>query len=74
MQKETAPGDDPHAKLERILIDEFLESRGHTRESVNQLSAAEATKLLSTASEHASLRLAEIESRAHYVDEIHRSS
>jgi hypothetical protein len=73
MQKEIAPGD-PHAPLERMLIDEFLESRGHMRQSVNGLPAAEVMKLMSAASEYASLRLAEIECRARYVDEIHRPS
>jgi hypothetical protein len=66
--------DDPLAALERALIDEFLTLRGYTRRSVAQLPVPEAASLLSAACEYASLRLAEIESRAHYVDEMHASS
>jgi hypothetical protein len=57
-----------------MLIDEFLEARGLSRHSANELPAPEATTLLRAASEYASLRLADIESKAHYVDEIHRPS
>lgn len=74
METTLTPLDDPLASLERALIDDFFALRGHTRYSVCQLPALEAARLLSAACEHASLRLAEIESRAHYVDEMHRSS
>ena len=74
METNTTPVEDPLAALERLLLDEFLALRGFTRGSVGQLPASEAAMLLSAACEHVSLRLAEIESRAHYVDEIHRSS
>ena len=74
METNITPVEDPLAALERLLIDEFLALRGFTRQSVGQLPASEAAMLLSAACEHASLRLAEIESRAHYVDEMHRSS
>jgi hypothetical protein len=72
MENNSSHVDDPHAALERMLIDEFLETRGLTRHSANALPAAEATTLMTAASEYASLRLAEIESRARYTDEIHR--
>jgi hypothetical protein len=71
MKTNTPPVEDPLAALERLLIDEFLTLRGFTRRSVSQLPASQAAMLLSAACEYASLRLAEIESRAHYVDEIH---
>ena len=74
METTLTPLDDPLASLERALIDEFLALRGHTRYSVRQLPTLEAGRLLSAACAHVSLRLAEIESRAHYVDEMHRSS
>lgn len=66
--------EDPHAALERTFIDELLGSAGHTRRSAQELGAAEASMLLKAASGYASLRLAEIESRARYTDEIHHSS
>ena len=75
MRNNDAPQiEDPHAALERTLIHEFLESVGHTRGSVKELEPSEYSRLLRAASEYASLRLAEIDSRAHYADEIHRSS
>ena len=74
MEANFTPLDDPLASLERALIDEFFALRGHTRYSVGQLPALEAARLLSAACEHASLRLAEIESKAHYIDEMHGAS
>jgi hypothetical protein len=73
MSNNISPIDDPHAALEHMLIDEFLALRGHSRHSVGSL-ARDAASLLAAASMYASLRLADIESKAHYVDEIHRSS
>jgi hypothetical protein len=67
-----APITDPHAALEQVLIDEYLESRGQTRQSVRKLDEVDALPLLRAASDYASLRLAVIESRAHYVDQIHK--
>ena len=69
-----SPIEDQHAALERRFIDEFLESVGHTRRSARGLEARDVSTLLRAASEYASLRLAEIECRAHYADEIHHSS
>jgi hypothetical protein len=74
MERTTMSVEDPLAALERRLIDEFLALRGFTRGSIARLPASEAALLLGAACEYASLRLAEIESRAHYVDEMHRSS
>jgi hypothetical protein len=64
--------EDPHVALERKFIDAFLESAGHTRRSAGELETRDFSTLLRAASEYASLRLAEIESRARYTDEIHR--
>jgi hypothetical protein len=66
--------DDPLAALERALIDEYLTLRGYTRRSAARLPVRDAASLLSAACEYASLRLAEIESRAQYVDEMHAAS
>jgi len=68
------PIEDPHAALERRFIDEFLESAGHTRRSTEDLGTRDLSTLLRAASMYASLRLAEIECRARYTDEIHRPS
>ena len=61
---------DPHAPLERALIDEFLAERGHTLRSVDWLPLPERRELLFRAVAYASQRLAEIESRAHFVDDL----
>ena len=61
---------DRNGPLEHNLIDQYLAARGHTRQSLATLAGSEAISLLRAASEYASLRLAEMEARAHYVDEI----
>jgi hypothetical protein len=68
----TPPQEDPRAQLERAFIEEFLRSRHQTLETVKQLPAGEADALLHEASLFASGRLAEVESRAHLIDELHR--
>jgi hypothetical protein len=74
MSNDALPIHDPHAALENMLIDEFLALGGHSRHSVSDLTALGAGSLLAAASLYASLRLADIEAKAHYADEIHRSS
>jgi hypothetical protein len=65
---------DPNAHLERALIEEFLAKRGHTTASIQALPAEERERLLKEASLYASGRMTEVESRAHYVDEMHGRS
>jgi hypothetical protein len=74
MEANAASIDDPLAALEITLIEEFLAQNGFTRDSLARLPPPEAARLLSAASEYASLRLAEIEARAHYVGEMHCGS
>jgi hypothetical protein len=74
MKTHTALLEDPLAGLEIALIDEFLALGGFTRQSLATLPPAEAARLLSSACEYASLRLAQIESRAHYVAEMHAAA
>ena len=66
------PRPDQTANLERALIDEFLERRGHTRQSVHALPEAEQHAIMREASLHASMKLTEVESRARYVDDLHQ--
>lgn len=63
---------DPLSELERAFMAEFLQDHGHTLESVRMLPPAEAHALLRQASIYASCRLTEVESRAHFVDDMHR--
>lgn len=64
---------DPHAELEQSLIAEFLRGRGHTIASVRELPPDQADALLKEACLYASGRLSEMESRAHYVEDMHRT-
>jgi len=60
-----------HALLERCLIEEYLKSKGHTKESLKSLPKNEADQILREASTFASGKLAEIEIRAHFADDLH---
>ena len=62
---------DPLAQLEQAFIVEFLQGRGHTLSSLHDLSGEAANRLLREASLYASGRLTEVESRAHFVTDIH---
>ena len=65
------PAEDLHASLERALIAEVLASHGHTLQSLASLPDGERGRLMREAATSATLRLAEIEARAHYVEDIH---
>jgi len=63
--------DAPFARLERALIDEILRARGYDPRNLSGLSEHEREMLLRDASIEASTRLAEVESRFHFVHELH---
>ena len=66
------PVNDPHAQLERQFLAEFLSTRGLTLESLRNLPDDQAQALLKEASLFASGRLSEVESRAHYIHDMHQ--
>ena len=68
------PGDHPLAQLERAFIAEFLQARGYTLSTLQELPEDQANALLKEASLYASGKLTEVESRAHYVDEMHHGA
>jgi hypothetical protein len=70
-QRDIPPIEDPKGQLERGLIDEFLWRRGYSREAVSRMPESEAKPLLAAASIYAAAKLTEIESRSHYVHDIH---
>ena len=74
MERKPISLEDPLAALEVKFIEEFLALAGVSRASVDRLPPMEAERVLSAACEYASLRLAEIQARAHYVDEMHCDS
>ena len=63
--------EEPQAQLERALIDDFLRLRGHDPDLLRARGDAEAKVLLTEAATYAATKLTEVESRAHYVHEIH---
>ena len=71
--RDVPPRTDQTAQLERALISEFLERRGVTAAMLHDMADADADSLLKQASAYASARLAEVESRAQYVHELHHN-
>jgi hypothetical protein len=63
---------DLNAQLERAFIEEYLRSHGWDPHIVQALPADEMAAVLREACLYASAKLAEVEARAHYVQEIHR--
>ena len=68
---DVAPLLPPLGQLERALIDEFVRQRGYDPQKLADLPDEAREELLKQASVHASARMAEVESRAHYIDEVH---
>jgi hypothetical protein len=65
------PLEDPEAKLERAFIEQFLAQQGYSREQLLGLSEAHRLALLRDARAYAAERLAEVQARAHYVNDLH---
>ncbi len=66
--------EDPTAKLERMYVEEYLRTKGHTWESVHALPDVERRRFLTEASTYASVKLAEVEGKAKVIDELHGTS
>jgi hypothetical protein len=62
---------DQTAHLEQAFIDEFIRLRGYDSASLRALPPADRHDILKHAATYAAAKLAEVESRAHYVHEIH---
>lgn len=67
------PMEEPQAKLERALIEDYLISAGERPAAIWGRTDALARELLKQASIYAAGRLTEVESRAHYVHDLHRT-
>jgi hypothetical protein len=61
----------PQSELERQLITDYLKSKGYSRQDLLNLPEEEAYRLRFEACQYASLKLAEIESRAGFKHKIH---
>jgi len=61
----------PQSPLERQLINDYLKSKGYTRQDLLTLPLEEARALMTGACTYASLKLAEIEARSQFRKKIH---
>ena len=64
----------PQSALERKYIEEYLKNQGASLENLGKLPKDEQQHLMREASKYASLKLAEVESRAKFRDDIHAPS
>jgi hypothetical protein len=65
------PVEDRNAILEKALIETYLQGKGYTLEDLKSLPEEAAEKLMKEASQYASLKLEEVEARAHFIKELH---
>jgi len=70
-ERAETPVQPPLGQLERALIDQFVRERGHDPARLSEMSEPEREKLLRQASLYASAKLSEVESRSHFLDEMH---
>ncbi|MGE3705133.1 MAG: hypothetical protein AB7I13_07655 [Vicinamibacterales bacterium] len=70
MDPDVTKASDPAALMEQSFIEEFLKASGHSLASLHDLPHEKATALMKEASRYASSRLAEVETRAHFVESI----
>ena len=73
MERDTPPMEEPLAELERQLIDEYLRAAGHDPDALRARHDDASRKLLTEASTHAAMKLTEVESRAHYIRDLHHN-
>ena len=62
---------EPLASLERMYIEAYLHGKGYTMQSLQRMSEEAARQLMIEASAYASAKLAEVETRARFVQELH---
>jgi hypothetical protein len=64
------PIEDRNAMLEKALIETYLQGKGYTLEDLKSLPEEVAENLMREASQYASLKLEEVESRARFIKEL----
>lgn len=63
--------EDKQAELARSFIEERLKSQGYSLKTLCELPPEEAKRIMIDASVYASVKLAEVEDKAHFVHSIH---
>ena len=71
LTENTEPIEDRSALLENSLIAEYLKEKGYSHEDLKKLPAELVEKLMKEASQYASLKMEEVQARAHFVKELH---
>jgi hypothetical protein len=66
--------EDKQAELARSFIEERLHSQGYSLKDICQLPEEEAKRIMIDASIYASVKLTEVEDKAHFVRSIHGAS
>ncbi len=69
--EQAEPVEDRNALLEKALIEEYLHEKGYSLEALKQLPAELVEKLMKEASQYASLKMEEVQARAHFIKELH---
>jgi hypothetical protein len=64
----------PQAVMEKALIEAYLKAKGYSLKGLQELPKEQAKALMIEACEYASLRLAQVESTAHFRDKIQKPS
>jgi hypothetical protein len=72
--EDTIPAQDPKAALEMKYIHAYLREKGYSTADLDELPEEQAIRLMRGASRYASLKLAELESRAHLHSKIHNTA
>jgi hypothetical protein len=60
----------PQSTLEKQLVEDYLKSKGYTREDLHELPQEKVRELMKEACSYASLKLAELESKSKFREEI----
>ena len=71
LTENTEPIEDRSALLENALIEEYLKEKGYSHEDLKKLPAELVEKLMKEASQYASLKMEEVQARAHLIKELH---
>jgi hypothetical protein len=66
--------DGPQSTLEKMLLEAYLEGKGYHLDDLKNLPPDEAQTLMKEACAYASMKLAEVESKAQFRREIHYES
>lgn len=66
--------DGPQSAMEKMLIEEYLQSKGYHLADLKKLPEEQMKALMTEACQYASLKLAQVESTAHFREKIHMPS